>query len=233
MHRGRADLDAPGSHGNELRRIPPDVPIPPMPLIGKPAQSRAMSPTMRSAIGFTAGPQYPPCVPQPVHHRFRRHAVQVHGGNGGDGVDQAHRVCPAAQRRACGLQDVRDIRRQLHDHRQVRRAACTTPSPSRRIPAPGRPPRPCSARTCHAGSRKFSSTPSQPGILHGGAGCDCQALLLAGHHQAHHHRPVRPIPLDLRDLGEVDGERPVRDQLDVAEPGDARARRSGRRRSGC
>ena len=41
--------------------------MPPMPDIGKPAVSgeRAISATMFMAIGFTAGPQYPPCVPLP------------------------------------------------------------------------------------------------------------------------------------------------------------------------
>ena len=59
------------------------------------------------------------------------------------------------------------------------------------------------------------------------------AFLGARHHQADHHRAVRPVALDLLDLVQVDLQRPVGDQLDVVEAGDPRAVVADARRSGC
>ena len=57
-------LPAPSARNSAASR---QVVTPPIPLIGMrdSAGSRAISATMFSAMGFTAGPQYPPCAPFP------------------------------------------------------------------------------------------------------------------------------------------------------------------------
>ena len=63
-----------------------------------PGRSRAISATMRNAIGLIAGPQYPPSVPA-VDHRFRRHQIEINAGDRLQGIDQRHAVRAAPLRR--------------------------------------------------------------------------------------------------------------------------------------
>jgi hypothetical protein len=46
-------------------------------------------------------------------------------------------------------------------------------------------------------------------------------FFFAGHHDRHHHRPVRPPLFDAGYLFKVDGQRPVSNQLDIIEPKNA------------
>ena len=77
------------------------------------------------------------------------------------------------------------------------------------------------------GQPKFSSMPSQP-VSSTAAGC-VPALLVQRHHQADHHRAIRPVALDLFDLVEVHLQRPVGDQLDIVEARHALCRCSRQR----
>ena len=70
------------------------VVTPPIAEIGRPAVSgsRAISETIDSAIGFTAGPHMPPCVPLPSIVDVERHLVEIDAHDRVDGVDERHRV---------------------------------------------------------------------------------------------------------------------------------------------
>src|SRR6218665_2201589 len=78
------------------------VPMPPMPLSGRPAggASRAIPATLSNPNPTTPRPPYPP-----PHPRV-------------DGVDQRHRVGPAGPGGARGLAHIGDVGRELDDHRQ-------------------------------------------------------------------------------------------------------------------
>ncbi len=141
--------------------------------------------------------------------------VQVHRGDRVDRVDQAHRIRTPLQRRLGGLSNIGDVRRQLHDHRHPR----VRLGPARHhLDILGHLPHGAAhAAFAHpVRAAKVQLDPVRARVL------DLledklPRVLLAGHHQADDHGPVRIVSLDLLDLGQVHVQRPVRDQLDVVQ----------------
>ena len=152
-----------------------------------------------------------------IDQRQRRHRVEVDADHGGQRVDQRHGIGVALARRAGRVADVGDVRCELDDDRH----------PGVLL-APGRDHldiiRHLADRRAHAalrhavGAAEIELDPVGSGVLDIGQD-GLPAVLVARHHQGDDQRPVRPFPLDLLDLAQIDLDRPVRNQLDVGEAG--------------
>ena len=95
--------------------------MPPMPDMGRaPAGSDCTCCTMLSAIGLTAGPQYPPWELLPSTLGLGWSVFKVDAGDGVDGVDGGERIGPATLGGARRHADVGDVGGELDDHRGAR-----------------------------------------------------------------------------------------------------------------
>ncbi len=150
-----------------------------------------------------------------VNGRFRREAVEIDRGDGIDGVDERDRVRSTLERGASRAADVRDVGRELDDHRHARV-----------LLAPARHHldvfRYLAHRRTHAALRHSVRTAEVEfnaicfSFFHLGKDL-LPRLLLARHHERDDNGTVRPVLLDLLDLAEVDLKRAVGDQFDVVE----------------
>ena len=209
--------------------------MPPMPEIGRPrvSASRAISATMlqRDRLDRRAA------VAAVRAHAVGRRARSTSVSRSTPmielmRVDQRHRVGAAVLRGARRRQDVGDVGRELHDHRQLR--VLLAPARDHLDVLGHLAHRRAHAALAHAvRAAEVELDAVAAGVL------DLRqdrlpGLLVARHHQRDDERAVGPVALDLADLVEVDLERPVGDQLDVVEADHApvvrmRARRSAGR----
>ena len=183
---------------------------------------------MFSAIGFTAGPQYPPCELLPS--TFGR------GSKVSRSIPVIELIVLIARKpirvRALGRPrhhaDVGDVRRQLHQHRRPRRLLHPLRNHLRvlRHLAHGR------AHPALAHAMRTAEVQLQPirartlrALHHLVPG-----LALRLHHQRRNHRMLRIQPLHLGDLAQVHLDGPVADQLNIVQPHHALPR-SNRRTS--
>src|SRR6185437_10192338 len=148
-----------------------------------------------------------------VDDHVRRHAVEVDVHDRIDGVDERHRIGAALLRRAGGLANVGNVGSQFHDygHAAVRLAPARDHLDIFGHLTDGR----AHAALRHAvRTAEIKLDPVAFGLLDPGEN-GLPGLLVAGNHQRHDERAVRPGALDLLDLAQVDFEVAVGDQLDV------------------
>ena len=202
VHGRRAHLHRPAAQQDELRRVAP---------LANAADTRnrqsaprdrdAICCTRCSAIGFTAGPQYPPCAERPP--------------TSGRGVNVSRSMpvielivlmaesasAPPRLRRARHRPDVGDVRRQLHQHRSARHFLHPLGDHARIL---GHlPDRAAHAALAHA--VRAAEVQLQPvgarvfGPLHDVV----PRLALRLHHQRRDHRVLRIALLHLGDFAQV------------------------------
>ncbi|MPL84611.1 hypothetical protein SDC9_30576 [bioreactor metagenome] len=151
-----------------------------------------------------------------VDHRLGAEVVEIDRGHRFDRVDQADRVRPAALGGQRRRQDRSDIGRQLHDAGHAR--ILLHPAGHHLDVFGHLPHRRAHAALGHAmRAAEVQLDAVGAGVLDM-AEDRLPALLVAGHHQRHHERPVGIVALDRLDLAQVDLERAVGDQLDVVDP---------------
>ena len=192
------------------------VVTPPIAEIGRPrvSGSRAISETIDSAIGLTAGPHMPPCVPLPSIG-CRRHGVEIDAHDRIDRVDQRDRVGAAGFGGARGTADVGDVGRQLDDDRHARMRLAPARdhfdifghlADGRAHAALGHAVRAAEVQFDAVAFGLFDARENVP-----------PGVFVARHHQRGDHRAVGPFALDLLDLLQIDLEVAVGDQFDVVE----------------
>ena len=151
-----------------------------------------------------------------VDGRLRRHAVEVHGGDGIDGVDEAHRIGTTRLGRCGRFADVGDVGRELHDHRL-----------GVILLAPARDHFDVFRHLTHGGTHAAFAHPvgaAEVQLNPVGAGVFDQwqngfpGMFFAGHHDGDDHGAVWIVGFDALDLFEVGEKVAVGDQLNVVEP---------------
>ena len=189
--------------------------MPPMAEIGRPAQagSRAISDTIDRAIGLTAGPHMPPCVPLPsmatsgVMASRSMFMIELMVLMSDTASPPPFFAARAGWRTSVMLGVSLTITGMrvcaLHQRATISTYSGTWPTAE---------PMPRSDMPC--GQPKLSSTPSHS-VSSTRARISFQRLLVAGNHQRHDERAVGPGALDLLDLAQVDLKVAVGDELDV------------------
>ena len=193
------------------------VVMPPIAEIGRPAQagSRAISDTMESAIGFTAGPHMPPCVPLP--------SIATSGVIASRSIpmielivlmsDTASAPPFFAARAGWRMSVMLGVSLTITGMRVCalhQRATISTYSGT----WPTAEPMPRSRHAVRAAEIELDAVAF--GLLDAGED-RLPRLLVAGHHQRDDQRAVGPGALDLLDLLQIDLEVAVGDELDVVE----------------
>ena len=222
-HRRRADLHIAGAKGDELRRVAPS---------GHAADARDRNVgrfrITRNGCHHIQGDRLDrrtaisAMCSLAVDGRLRGHLVEIDRYDRADGVDQRHGIGTAG---LCGtrrIAHIRDVRRQLHDHRHA--GVRLGPAGDHLDIFGDLADSGAHAALGHAvRTAEIQLHPVAFGVFHLAQDI-FPARLLARHHQAGHQRPVRPGALYRLDFLKVYIQRPVGDQLDVVQPEQAPVR---------